>query len=618
MKKIFSLLIASAMIFAGFTAVAAECAKPAADLNPFVIKNAEMPDPEAVKSATCGGTIATTIIARPRTLNPITLTDVPSLNMTDRMHAFLVGGGEASPIAQMAESFEVKKVGDKGQSVTFTIRKGLKFANGDPVTAEDVRFTWENLIYPKDIATSTRDVVACGDGKLPAIKVEAANKVSFTCAVTIRTFVTTMGSSEILNKKKVLALVPNVERTPKDFNTALALTTAPAQLEGIGAGPFILTKIDPASVAEFKRNPNFWEADEKGNKLPYIDGYRILIAPTQGQEIALAQFRNGQTDWLGPRPEDIAVLQSDKAGKGFTVNDDIDSGAAGFGTTFWVTSWTTKNPALRAVFNSKEFRQAMSHVTDRATMKKNILLNLGTEQFSHVSIPSDFYIERKDQSKETLAAWEAKGKYPFSIDKANAVLDKVGLVRGADGIRTIPANFQGRGNPAGKLEFTLNTNVGNTIREEYIKQIAADAKKAGVNIKAEPKDFAALVDQLLVGDYEAIMIGLTGGDPEGGGNVYKCDGNLHFYNVDCPKSPTDFEKQTDALYNAGVAELDINKAKKIWDDAQILVGENQPIFHIVQQNGLLAYRTDVAKNHGRAFFGNHDVVYCANGKCRGG
>jgi peptide/nickel transport system substrate-binding protein len=610
----------AAFMIAGVNALAAECpqVKGQADLNPFVIKNDDMPNKDEAKNATCGGTIATTIIARPRTLNPVTLTDVPSLNMTSRMFAFLVLGDDATPVNQMAEAFEVKKVGDKGQSVTFTIRKGMKFANGDPVTAEDVRFSYENLVFPKDIATSTRDVMACGDGKLPTLKVDAPNKITFTCNVTIFNFVTTMGSSEILNKKVVLKLSPNVEKTPKDFNTALGLTTPPAQLEGVGAGPFVLSRIDPASVAEFKRNKFFWEADEKGNQLPYIEGYRILIAPTQGQEIALAQFRNGQTDWLGPRPEDIAVLQSDKASKGFQVNDDIDSGNAAFGTTFWVVSWTTKNPALRAAFNSKEFRQAMSHVTDRASMKKNLLLGLGTEQYSHVSIPSSYYIEREGQDKAVLAEWEKRGKYPYDLNKANALLDKIGLVKGADGIRTIPANFQGRGNPAGKLEFTLNTNVGNTIREEMIKTIAADAKKVGVNLKAEPKDFAALVDQLLVGDYEAILIGLTGGDPAGGANVYKCGGNLHFYNVDCPKNPSQFEKDVDKLYEAGVAELDVAKQRKIWDDAQILIGEFQPIIHTVQANALLAYRTDVARNHGRAFFGNQDVLYCVNGKCRGG
>ncbi|MBI1743780.1 CHRD domain-containing protein [Candidatus Acetothermia bacterium] len=506
-----------------------------------------------------------------------------------------------------------------GQAVTFTIRKGVKFSNGDPVTAEDVRFTYENLIFPKDIATSTRDVIACGDSKLPTIRVEASNKITFTCARARSHFVGIMGSIVIFNKKKVLELVPNVERSPKDFNTALGLTTPLDKLVGIGTSNYILTKLDPNAVAEYKRNPFFWETDEKGNQLPYLDGIRILFAPTQGQEIALAQFRNGQTDFVRPRSEDIAVLQSDKASKNFPVNDDIDSGMAVFGTTFWVVSWTTKNPTLRALFNSREFRQAMSMITDRATIKKNILLGLGVEQYSHIPVNSQFFIERLGQDLNVLNRWEQTAKFPFAPRKADELLDKVGLVKGPDGIRIVPANFQGRGNPAGKLEFTLNTNVGNTIREEMIKQIAGDARKIGVKIKPEPMDFQAEVDKLNAGDYEAILIGLTSSSaPEVGVNVYLCDGNLHFWNVDCPKNATESEKQIDALYRQASATLDVEEQRKLFDDAQIMFGADQPLIHIVEGNSLFAYRTDTIKNHGSHPLDNLDVVYCLNGKCRGG
>jgi ABC-type transport system substrate-binding protein len=603
-SAVLSLSIALLALIGTTSALAAECQKIStqAGLNPFVYKNDDMPSPQEAQNATCGGIMALTLIARPRTLNPITTTDTASGDTNGPMFASLTAG----TIPQMAEAFEVKntcpcatasanlsrgqevpppkplpasfragtgtvslkldeaklevsfkisyfnltgparaihvhkgKLNEAGpvvrticsgdcpaggalnpqqpsvtvpaavvegvwkasdrealtkelfadllagnlyfnvhtaenpggeirgqinpipsgaQAVTYTLRKGLKFANGDPVTAEDVRFTFENLIYPRDIATSIRDVIGCGDGKLPAIKVEAVNKVTFTCAAARRTFESTMGSVEILNKKKVLELVPNVERAPKDFNSALGLATPPDKLVGISAGPYIISKLDPSSVAEYKKNPFFWETDEKGNQLPYLNGMRILYAPTQGQEIALAQFRNGQTDYFGPRAEDIAVLQSDKAAKGFPVNDDIDSGLPASGTTFWVFSWTTKNATLRAAFNSKEFRQAMSQISDRATMRKNIFLGLGVETYSHVNPNSIAFIERPGQDPKILGRWEQCCKFPFDLKKAAEKLDAAGLKdTDGDGIRNVPANFLGRGNPAGKLEFTLNS-----------------------------------------------------------------------------------------------------------------------------------------------------------------
>ncbi|MBI3660695.1 hypothetical protein HY230_09535, partial [Candidatus Acetothermia bacterium] len=551
------------------------------DLNPLVIKN--MPDPPNPDTpAVCGGIMTYHMIARPISLNPITRIDASTSELTARIYDSLLDGKIDKPVSRMAETYESS---DNQQTVTLTLRKGIKFANGDPVTAEDVRFTFENLIYPKEIASSDRDVISCGDGTLPVIRVEAPDKISFTCALKTRTFLAFIGSIEILNKKKVLELVPNVEKSPKDFNTALSLATSPEKMRGIGAGPFVLTKLDPGSVAEFARNPFYWESDKDHNQLPYLNGIRILIAPTDGQVLALASFRNGQTDWFVPRPDDISLLQADKASRGFPVNDDINSGFPLPGTTFWVLSWTAKNPALQAAFRAKEFRQAMSYLTDRAAINKNIFNGLGTEIYWSLNPLSEYYVERPGQPQAVIDRVN-KAKFSFDLVKAREILDSLGLKdTDGDGIREIPQNFQGRGNPAGKLEFALSTNAGNTLRIEIAQQIANDARRAGVLINVDTKDAAVLFDKLQTGDYEAILTSLSGGYvPESSANVFTCDGNLHFFNVICPFEKRNnpqvdyekFEKKVDDFYGNGAVAQEIKEAKKIWDDAQILIGEFQP------------------------------------------
>ncbi|MBI3460134.1 hypothetical protein HY009_04305, partial [Candidatus Acetothermia bacterium] len=151
--------------------------------------------------------------------------------------------------------------------------------------------------------------------------------------------------------------------------------------------------------------------------------------------------------------------------------------------------------------------------------------------------------------------------------------------------------------------------------------------RAGVLINVDTKDAAVLFDKLQTGDYEAIPTSLSGGYvPESSANVFTCDGNLHFFNVICPFEKRNnpqvdyekFEKKVDDFYGNGAVAQEIKEAKKIWDDAQILIGEFQPMIYIVQMNALFAYRTDVLRNHGRAPLANQDVVYCLNGKCRGG
>ncbi len=569
------------------------------------------------------GFYATTIIARPRTLNPITATDTASFAIIDRLHDSLLDGPTGAETGAIAESWEVTP--DR-KTVTYTLRRGIKFSDGTPITSEDVRFTLVNLVYPKDIATSTRDTLFCKGGKdLPTARVIDERKISFTCpeAAANVPFPFT-GYVDILSKRNILRLAPNVESSPKDFNNVYGVATKPEDL--VGAGLFRLTRLDPNAVAEFAANPNSWRVDEKGNQLPYLRGVRIILAPTQGLELALQQFRNGQTDFAGPRPGDIPLLQSDKAAGRLPVNDDIDSGSAVFGTEFWTLSWTTKNPTLRAAFANKQVRQAFSHATDRASVVKNIRLGLATELYGHVSIPSPYYIERPGQKADVLAKWE-QVKRRFDLARAAKILDDLGIKdTNNDGIRDIPANFRNdfgpQTNPAGPFKFTLNTNVGNTLREEQIKLIASDLKKIGVEATPVPMDFAAMVDLLTVGDYEAILVGLTGGAGAASGiNVYTCDGNLHFWNVSAGegcKNATAEEKQLDALYRQLADETDEAKLRALADEAQLLFTEHLPYISISVGNGLAAYRLDTIRNHQRSQFGTLMRLYCKGGRCRGG
>jgi peptide/nickel transport system substrate-binding protein len=419
----------------------------------------------------------------------------------------------------------------------------------------------------------------------------------------------------------VIKLVPNVERSPRDFNSALGSSSSLEDLEGIGAGPFVLSKIDPNSLAEFKRNRYFWQADASGNQLPYLEGIRVVIIPmtiaSVAQETAIFQFRNGQTDWIIPRPDDIVSLQSDKI-KGFPVNDDFDSGQASSGITFWAVNWAARNPALRAVFRNRDFRVALSHLTDRDTMKKIIFKGMATDNYSFLNPNSPFYFERPDQTKEMLDRGE-KAKFKFDPERANLILDRIGLKdTNRDGVRDIPENFDGQGNPAGRLEFTMITNEESDVRKFMAQEIATDAKRASIVIKVEMRRTEILSDSLKVGDYEAVLTQLGGGfTPESSANVYLCEGNLHFFNVDCPKNRTNFERELDDFYKKGIITRNFTEAQKHWDEVQIFISQFQPIIPLPQQNALFAYRTDVLRNHGRAPHLTQSFIYCLRSSCIG-
>jgi peptide/nickel transport system substrate-binding protein len=177
-----------------------------------------------------------------------------------------------------------------------------------------------------------------------------------------------------------------------------------------------------------------------------------------------------------------------------------------------ILSWTTKNPTLRAAFANKQVRFAFSHASDRASISEEHPSGPWHGDLLPVLGQQPLHIERPGQKADVLAKWE-QAKKRFDLKKAAEILDSLGIKdTNGDGIRDIPANFANdfgpQNNPPGPFKFELNTNVGNTLREEMIKLLASDLKKIGIEVTAVPKDFAALTDQLTVGDYEAILIGL--------------------------------------------------------------------------------------------------------------
>jgi ABC-type transport system substrate-binding protein len=297
------------------------------------------------------------------------------------------------------------------------------------------------------------------------------------------------------------------------------------------------------------------------------------------------------------------------------VNLDIDTGIPAEGTTFWTFSWTARNPALRAVFRNQFFRQAMSHLSDREEMKKVDFFDYATSTHFPLNPLSPYHIQRSSQTEETKKQAE-KAIFPFDPEKARALLDKIGLRLGSDGKRFIPANFDGEGNPQAKLEFTLTTNREVRIRELMVDRLIADAARLGITIRKEIISAPELAESLIGGNFEAALFGLGGGfTPESSANVFMCEGNLHFYHVECPKNPTAFEKQVDALFRNGASEQDNAKERQIWDRWQLLMGQHQPLIYLVQPHLLFVYRIDTLRNHGRAPSAVQDLVYCIEGKC---
>ena len=136
------------------------------------------------------------------------------------------------------------------------------------------------------------------------------------------------------------------------------------------------------------------------------------------------------------------------------------------------------------------------------------------------------------------------------------------------------------------------TNTGNSVRERAAAIISQGMEQIGLNVDFQLIEFGDLVGQLTATyDWEAMVIGLTGGtEPHGGITVWHSSENLHLWNPNQPEPATEWEAEIDELYITGSQELD--RAKRIghYLRAQEIVAENVPLIYTTLSERLSAVR----------------------------
>ena len=145
---------------------------------------------------------------------------------------------------------------DDGLTWTFHLRDDVAWNDGKPFTADDVVFTFNELIYNDNIPTSSRDIFTLEGKPVEVAKVDD-HTVTFKTPVKFAPFLRAM-EQDILPKHVLEGMVRD-----GDFNSALGVDAAPEEI--IGTGPFMLERYEASQRVVLKRNPNYWKKDSIGN-----------------------------------------------------------------------------------------------------------------------------------------------------------------------------------------------------------------------------------------------------------------------------------------------------------------------------------------------------------------
>jgi len=514
-----------------------------------------------------GGQVVFTSISDPKSFNPLIAQETSSTSIIGYLFEGLTrtNGLTLEVEPNLAQRWDVS---EDGLTWIFYLRKDVVWSDGKPFTADDVIFTFQDLIYNDQVPSSERDIFTI-DGKKFEIEKLDAYRVQFTLPVKFAPFLRTLGAA-ILPKHKLEGPLAKGQ-----FNFTWGVDTPVGEI--VGTGPYVLTRYQPGQQAVLKANPHYWRTSKDGESLPFISTIVFLIV--QNQDVALLKFLEGEIDSLSIRGADFPLLKPMEKDKNFTV---YDLGPAP-GSNFIVFNQNTKinpktkkpfvDPVKLSWFSNIHFRQAVAHAIDKKKIIDIVMNGLGYPQDSPVDPNNNIFY-----NPNVLT-------YGYDLNKARALLAEAGFIdHNGDGIIE-----DEKGN---KVEFNLYTNSNAVERMQIAAIIRHDLKRLGMNVNFLALEFNNLVSKLMANyDWDAIILGLTGGlEPHFGKNVWVSNGQLHFWNPGQETPATKWETRVDEIFNQGVQILNDKDRKPLYDEWQMIASRELPLIYTVLSSYLTAVR----------------------------
>jgi len=282
-------------------------------------------------------------------------------------------------LPNLAEAFEANA---EGTVFTLRLRAGVRWSDGEPFTTEDIRFAYEDVLSNREISPVHPDWLCAGGkaGNTPAtleISDERTLRFVFTEPNGLFLHYLVLGGDLLKYPRHYLQQFhkkyePEVEARAKDdgFATWVEMFHSKAEKwQQVGVPvltPWMTERpLGEGSGSRFVvvRNPYYWKVDPDGSQLPYLD--RVVFEVVSNQEVMVLKITSGEVDMharhvMSPRNKPIFARSRERGDYQF-----LDVRTTDFNEMGLYLNLTHPDPALREVFQNKQFRIALSHAINR-------------------------------------------------------------------------------------------------------------------------------------------------------------------------------------------------------------------------------------------------------------
>jgi peptide/nickel transport system substrate-binding protein len=453
-------------------------------------------------------------------LNPFLGFQAPSYEMWGLTYDYLTGYSmkDMSPEPDLATKWTTSP---DGKTWTFTVRSGVKFSDGVPLTAKDVAYTYNRVLHGT---------------------VEGTNWISYLNGV--KSVSAPNDTTVVMKLKQPVATLPLLpipivpEHIWKNV-TEKQIKSYGAEPKGgkpvVGSGPFRLVQgTADGQTFKFEANPDYWGG------APHID--EVIFQFYKNDDSAVQAMLKGEADFV----EGITALEV-KSLQGKPGIDAQNGNSPGFDEIAFNTGSVSAAKGGHPIGNPNpavldpKFRHALGYALDLPTLIKKVYQGAGLP--GTTIVPPNY----------TQYHWEppADQKFTFDLDKAGQLLDAAGYKKGSDGLRTLP-----NGKPIGTLRLAARSDSPTSLNTmAYFKTWLSDL---GIKSQVTTSSSSQLTDQIYKGDFDAFQWGwyvepdpdsmlsyMTCGQRQGSSDSFYCN------------------KDYDKLYNTQHVETD--QAKRVAD-----------------------------------------------------